>query len=124
MKFILIFIFTITATIALSAQNRFGTTNGVQLVEIQNKSYLQFDENNSKYFWALNLNDFTANQKSTFQELVFNNGLLIACSTPDENNIWYLSSFKTNDKELVIIELSKLIHKAKTLNITPLNKYE
>ena len=124
MKFLFIFIFILSATLAISAQNRFGKTNGISLKEMQYLSWAQFDENNSKYFWAINLNKFTETQKSAFQELVFDNSLLIACSTPDENNIWYLSSFKTNDINLVIVELEKLIYKAKTTNVILPDKYE
>ncbi len=116
------FLALITIT-SLSAQ-RFGSTNGVDEIIMSGHEYVQFDQNATKYFWAVDLNIFQPTQKSTFQELVFNNGLLIAVSTPDANGYWYLASFKTYDKSLVITELNKMVDKAKTLATNPQNKYQ
>jgi hypothetical protein len=90
---------------------------------MENISFLQFDENTSKLFWAVNLNDLSATQKSTFQDLVFKNDILVACSKPDENNIWYLSSLKLYPMGDVMIELNKLLNKAKTMNANSPDKY-
>jgi hypothetical protein len=121
------YLFTLLLFILISgssfAQNRFGNTNGVSLSQMENVPFLQFDENPSKLFWAINLKDLTGPQKSTFQELVFKNDLLVACSKPDVNNIWYLSSLKIYPLADVTLELNKLIEKAKTLSTNPADKY-
>lgn len=124
MKYLYIVIILLSTATLASAQNRFGNTDGVSLEQMQNRTYLQFDENSKKIFWAIDLNDFTAPQKTTFQDLVFKNDLLIACSTPDTNNIWYLSSNKTHDINTVILELAKLIDKAQTLTNNTQDKYQ
>lgn len=105
------------------AQNRFGNTNGVSISQMENISFLQFDENPSKLFWAVNLKDLSATQKTTFQDLVFKNDILVACSKPDENNIWYLSSLKLYALGDVMVELNKLLNKAKTINAHSPDKY-
>jgi hypothetical protein len=124
MKNLYFLIFSIYIGIAAQAQNRFGNTNGVLPEAIENSSFLQFDENPTKLFWAVNLKVFTADQKTTFQDMVFKNDLLVACSTPDANGIWYLSSFKTNDLNTVRVELVKLIDKAKTISLNSQDKYQ
>jgi hypothetical protein len=124
MKNLYILVFSIFISMAASAQNRFGNTNGVLPEAIDNSSFLQFDENATKLFWAINLKSFTADQKTAFQDMIFKNDLLVACSTPDVNNIWYLSSFKINDVNTVRVELVKLIEKAKTMSLNSQDKYQ
>jgi hypothetical protein len=124
MKYLYILLFTLILGGSLNAQSRFGTTNGVDQSQMGNQQYIQFDENTTKYFWAVDLNIFTATQKSNFQELVFNCETLVAVSTPDANNYWYLASFKTTDKEDVKIELNKMINKAKIIATNPQDKYQ
>jgi hypothetical protein len=108
------------------AQNKFGATNGVDEVTMTGKQYFRFDETPTKYFWAVDLKIFDVTQKTTFQELVFKNDLLVACSIPNQDNIWYLSSYKTTDESLVVLELNKLINKAQNLgsNSNSQDKYQ
>jgi len=120
--YILVILFS-TATFA-SAQNRFGSTNGLDEIIMSGHDFVQFDLNTKKLFWAVDLNIFNADQKSTFQEFVFNSETLVACSVPDQNNYWYLSSLKTFEIDVVITELQKLIDKAKTLQINSNDKYK
>jgi hypothetical protein len=124
MKPFILLCFSIFMLGSLAAQNRFGATNGVTQAEMQNKAFLNFDENSTKYFWAVDMNQFTAPQKSTFQDLVFNSETLIAVSTPDVNNYWYLASFKTIDQDIVTVELNKMMDKARSLTTNSPNKYQ
>ena len=124
MKYLYIVVLMILAAGTASAQSRFGHTNGADEIMMSGHEYLQFDENSSKYFWAVDLNIFTEAQKSTFQDLVFNSETLVAVSTPDTHNYWYLASFKTTDTELVKKELNKLIEKARNLTIHSKDKYQ
>jgi len=109
---------------SVSAQHRFGTTDGVDKTTMAEKEFLQFDENTVKYFWAVDLGIFNAGQKSAFQDLVFKSDLLVAISTPDANNYWYLASYRTVDKELVITEIKKLIDQSKNLSTNSQDKYK
>ena len=120
--YILVILF-LTATFA-SAQNRFGSTNRVDEIIMSGHNYVQFDENTKKLFWAVDLNIFNADQKSSFQEFVFDSDILVACSVPDQNNYWYLSSLKTFDISVVTAELQKLIDKARALQLNSNDKYK
>ena len=124
MKYLYLIIFLISTATLASAQNRFGSTNGVDEIMMSGHDYVQFDSNTKKNFWAVDLNIFTADQKSTFQDFIFNSEYLVACSVPDQNNYWYLSSLKTTDISLVTTELNKLIEKAKALQINSNDKYK
>ena len=124
MKTVLTLILIFTGISLASAQHRFGGKDGVSVQEMTGKEYLQFDENSSKLFWAIDLNIFNDTQKSTFQELVFNSDNLVAISTPDVNNFWYLASFKIKDIEIVKTELNKMIEKSRILTTNPEDKYK
>lgn len=124
MKYLFLLVILISTATLTSAQNRFGSTNGVDEVIMSGHDFVQFDDNTKKLFWAVDLNIFNADQKSAFQEFIFNSETLVACSVPDQNNYWYLSSLKTFDTAEVKMELDKLILKAKTLQINSNDKYK
>lgn len=122
MKYLTLVLLAILMIGTASAQ-RFGSTNGVDEVIMQGHDYVNFDESAKKEFWAINTNIFVGSQKSTFQDFVFNSEYLVACSTPDANGYWYLSSLKTVDNSLVILEIEKLISKAKLMSTNGQDKY-
>jgi hypothetical protein len=124
MKYFYILLILISTASLTSAQNRFGSTNGVDEIIMSGHDYIQFDQNSKKLFWAVDLNIFNADQKSSFQEFVFDSDILVACSVPDQNNYWYLSSLKTFDVAVVTTELQKLIDKAKALQLNSNDKYK
>lgn len=109
---------------SMYSQNKFGTSDGVSQKEIEGKLFMQFSENTKKYFWAIDLDIFTKEAKAKFESLIFSDNQFIACSQPNEDNIWYLSTFKLTTKEELEIKLTTFINTAKTSIISSNSKYE
>ena len=95
------------------SQKKFGSADGITKSEMKGEFAVQFSETSSKNFWAIDLDQLTTGEKGKFESLVFEDKQLVAVSSPNSENVWYLSTLKTYAIEDVLLNLRTLKEKAK-----------
>ena len=123
MRFFIIVFLAVSTFINVYSQKRYGDSDGISKSEMHNEFVMQFSETTNKYFIAVDLNQLNSDQLGKFETLVFEDNHLVAVSTPNDENIWYLSALKTFIKEDVLLTLSKFKEKAMISSSTTNTKY-
>ncbi len=123
MRFFIIGFLAVSTFINVYSQKRYGDSDGISKSEMHNEFVMQFSETTNKYFIAVDLNQLNSDQLGKFETLVFEDNHLVAVSTPNDENIWYLSALKTFIKEDVLLTLSKFKEKAMISSSTTNTKY-
>jgi hypothetical protein len=123
MKFLIITFITVGTFINVHSQNRFGNSDGIKRSDMNGEFAVQFAENTNKYFIAVDLNQLNSDQRGKFETQVFDDNHIVAVSTPNDENIWYLSTLKTYIKEDVLLALFMFKEKSMISSSTTGTKY-